>query len=123
MLMDMPLAYFEPIAKDIGSKSGFRTPHCLGFRFVLQLKTVTNASNNGIQLIVIIEHVMGHKKYVVSHALQRGHSGGIVVEYCARAMNDLTLKLNDYRFHRNWIYNHNVAVTNFLACYLLSRKR
>ena len=94
-LIDRLDAYFEPIAKNIGSKSGFCAPHRTGFRLESQLKAVAYASNNGIKLIAIVEHVVSHQKYVVSHALQGCHSGGIVIEHCARSMNDLALKLDD----------------------------
>ena len=122
-LIDRLDAYFKPIAKNIGSKSGFCAPHRTGFRLESQLKAVTYTSNNGIKLIVIVEHIVGYQKYVVSHALQSCHAGGVMIEHRARAMNDFTLNFDDYCLHKDRVYDDNVAVTYFLACYLLRRNR
>ena len=59
-LIDKLNTYFEPIAKDIGSKPGFRASHCLGLWLVLQINAVAYAPNDGIKLITIVEHVVGH---------------------------------------------------------------
>ena len=63
------LTNIKPIAQNVGSQSGLSASHRLGFWFVAQLQSLTHTVNDGIKLIVIIEHVMGYKKYVVSHAL------------------------------------------------------
>ena len=122
-LIDKLDAYFKPIAKNIGSKPGFFAPHRTGFRLESQLKAVAYTSNNGIKLIMIVEHIVGYKKYVVSHALQSCHSGGVMIEHRARAMNDFTLNLDDHCLHKDRVYDDNVAVTYFLACYLLRGNR
>lgn len=59
----------KPIAQNVGAQSGLSTSHRLGFWLVAQLQSLTHTVNDGIKLFVIIEHVMSHKKYVVSHAL------------------------------------------------------
>ena len=76
----------------------------------------THTVNDGIKLIVIIEPVMGYKKYVVSHALQCCHSGGIVVKHSARSMNNLTLKFDNHGLIVIGVYDDDIAVTDFLTC-------
>ena len=106
----------EPIAQNVGPQSGLSASHRLGFWFVAQLQSLTHTMNDGIKLIVIIEHVMGYKKYVVSHALQCCHSGGIVVKHGARSMDNLSLKFDNHSLHCYWIYDYDIAVTDFLTC-------
>ena len=110
------LTNIKPIAQNVGPQSGFSASHRLGFWFVAQLQALTHTVNDGIKLIVIIEHVMGYKKYVVSHALQCSHSGGIVVKHGARSMDNLSLKFDNHSLHCYWVYDDDIAVTDFLAC-------
>ena len=104
----------EPIAQNVGPQSGLSASPRFSFWFVAQLQALTHTVNDGIKLIVIIEHVMGYKKYVVSHALQCCHSGGIVVKHSARSMNNLSLKFDNHSLHCYWIYDDDIAVTDFL---------
>lgn len=106
----------EPIAQNVGPQSGLSASHRLGFCLVAQFQSLAHTVNDGIKLIVIIEHVMGYKKYVVSYALQCCHSGGIVVKHGARPMDNLSLKFDNHSLHCYWIYDDDIAVTDFLAC-------
>lgn len=106
----------KPIAQNVGPQSGLSASHRFSFWFVAQLQSLTHAVNDGIKLIVIIEHVVGYKKYVVSHALQRRHSGGIVVKHGARSMDNLSLKFDNHSLHCYWVYDDDIAVTDFLTC-------
>ena len=106
----------KPIAQNVGAQSGLSTSHRLGFWLVAQLQSLTHTVNDGIKLVVIIEHVMRYKKYVVSHALQCCHPRGIVVKHSARSMDNLSLKFDNYSLHCYWVYDDDIAVTDFLTC-------
>ena len=106
----------KPIAQNVGAQSGLSTSHRLGFWLVAQLQSLTHTVNDGIKLFVIIEHVMSYKKYVVSHALQCCHSRGIVVKHSARSMDNLSLKFYNHSLHCYWVYDDDIAVTDFLTC-------
>ncbi len=106
----------KPIAQNVGPQSGFSTSHRLGFWLVAQLQSLTHTVNDGIKLFVIIEHVMSYKKYVVSHALQCCHSRGIVVKHSARSMDNLSLKFDNHSLHCYWVYDDDIAVTDFPTC-------
>ncbi len=105
----------KPISQNVGPQSGLSASHRFSFWFIAQLQSLTHAVNDGIKLIVIIEHVMSYKKYVVSHALQCRHSGGVVVKYSARSMDNLSLKFDNHSLRCYWIYDDDIAVTDFLA--------
>lgn len=106
----------EPIAQNVGPQSGLSASHRFGFWNIAQLQSLTHTVNDGIKLIVIIEHVKSYKKYVVSHALQCRHSGGVVVKHSARSMDNLSLKFDNHSLHCYWIYDDDIAVTDFLTC-------
>ena len=64
---------------------------------------------------------MSHQEYIESHALQRSHALRIVIKYCTRAMNDFTLDIYNCPFHKNRIYDHDIAVADLLTRNALRR--
>ena len=112
---------FQPITQDVGPKLRFRSPLSLCFAPIAQTQARAKTLHDRIKLLSIIEHVVRNQKNVISHALQRCHAFGIVVEHGARTMDNLSLKLHDARLHYDRVHDHDVPIADFLPCNALRR--
>ncbi len=68
--------------------------------------------NDGIKLIVIIEHVMGYKKYVIPCFVMLSFRAS----WSSTAPEPwiTSLKFDKHSFHYYWVYDDDIAVTDFL---------